>query len=311
MKNNFNVMRTFIIYIMFFGGVMVTSCSKDDDKTDPITDGKTDPSTIAAANLIYYWNFENSPQDKIGNKGTATGTITYVTGRRGKAYQGAVDSYISWDVALTDKIALLKGYTIATWIKAPKANGGPSMLFQITGTEFLGSLSFLQENNGDNLSDTIAFKASFTKKGALNKDGDAGYVGHDWNKSKKEFIADKWLHVAINYDPATSKAKVYINGNFLMTTTGASDDEVRYQGDPGGIGNPNGQPLLGDLNMALNASGNKGIIGSWANKRFGTATDDWMKDYLGMIDELRVYDKALTATEVKSLYDAEVTQLNP
>jgi len=33
----------------------------------------------------------------------------------------------------------------------------------------------------------------------------------------------------------------------------------------------------------------------------------WFK---GNLDELRVYDKALSDTEVKSLFDAEVTQLN-
>jgi hypothetical protein len=33
--------------------------------------------------------------------------------------------------------------------------------------------------------------------------------------------------------------------------------------------------------------GNKGIIGAWANRRLGTAEDDWMKDYHGQIDELR------------------------
>jgi hypothetical protein len=35
-----------------------------------------------------------------------------------------------------------------------------------------------------------------------------------------------------------------------------------------------------------------------------------MKDYLGSLDELRVYDKALTAAEVLALYQAEVSQLN-
>jgi hypothetical protein len=51
-------------------------------------------------------------------------------------------------------------------------------------------------------------------------------------------------------------------------------------------------------------------IGAWRPKSEGTATDAWMGWFVGNLDELRVYDKALTATEVKALYDAEVTQLN-
>ena len=37
---------------------------------------------------------------------------------------------------------------------------------------------------------------------------------------------------------------------------------------------------------------------------------DWMKYYPGMLDELRIYDKALTDAEVKALYDAEITVIN-
>jgi hypothetical protein len=299
-----------ILGMMLIGGLALTSCDRDDDDVDPIDD-TIDPNTIATANLIHHWGFENSPADEITGRGTATGNVTYVEGRRGMAYQGAVDSYISWDVELTDRIAQLDGFTLAMWIRAPRVDGGPPMIFQITGTEFLGALSFFQENAPeDNTVDSLELKAFFTKRGAVDKDGNPGWVGHDWRKSRQEFVADLWFHFVTNYDPATSTAKVYVNGDYLFTTTGAHDDEVRYQGDPGGIGNPNEQPLLGNLNLSLLDANNKGIIGSWVNRRFGTAEDEWMKDYLGQLDELRVYDRALTDQEVRSLYEAEVTQLN-
>ena len=38
--------------------------------------------------------------------------------------------------------------------------------------------------------------------------------------------------------------------------------------------------------------------------------DDWMKFYPGMLDELRIYNKALTDIEVKALYNAEITVIN-
>jgi hypothetical protein len=308
MKNKFKILGTLLFAAMLMTSLTMTSCKDDDDDDD---DGKIDPSTIATTNLIYHWDFENSPADRIANKGTAVGGVTYVDGRRGKAYKGAENAYISWDIALTDRMALLQGFTVAMWMKAPKVDGGPPMIFQITGTEFLGSLSFFQENAPENNTvDSLELKAFFTKKDALDKDGNPGWVGHDWRKSKSEFVADFWFHIAINYDPSISKAMVYVNGELSFVTTGAYNDEVRYQGDPGGLGNPNGQPLLGNLKNALNPSNNKGIIGAWANRRLGTAEDEWMKDYLGSLDELRVYDKALTAAEVLSLYEAEVSQLN-
>lgn len=308
MKNKFKIFGMYLFGALLLGGLVLSSCKKDDDDDD---DGKIDPSTIATANLIYHWGFENSPQDEIANKGTASGGVTYVEGRRGLAYKGADNAYISWDIALTDKIATLDGYTMAMWMKAPKVDGGPPMIFQITGPEFLGALAFFQENAPENNTvDSLELKAFFTKSDAMDKDGNPGWKGHDWRKSTQEFVADFWFHLTTTYDPATSKAKVYVNGIYLFTTTGAYSDEVRYQGDPGGLGNPNGQPLLGNLNLWLNPSANKGIIGAWANRRLGTAEDTWMKDYLGLLDELRFYDKALTDAEILALYQAEVTQLN-
>jgi hypothetical protein len=310
MKNKINFYGFYIVCMLLIGGLAMTSCERDDDDDDP-DDGRIDPSTIATANLIHHWAFENSPADEITGRGTATGNVSYVDGRRGMAYQGAPDSYISWNIELTDRIAQLDGFTLAMWMRAPRVDGGPPMIFQVTGTEFLGALSFFQENAPeDNTVDSLELKVYFTKRDAMDKDNNPGWIGHDWRRSRQEFVANLWFHFVTNYDPATSTAKVYVNGNYLFTTTGAYDDEVRYQGDPGGIGNPNQQPLLGNLNLALLEANNRGIIGSWANRRFGTAEDVWMKDYLGQIDELRVYDKALTDQEVSALYEAEVTQLN-
>jgi hypothetical protein len=36
-----------------------------------------------------------------------------------------------------------------------------------------------------------------------------------------------------------------------------------------------------------------------------------MTYYKGIVDEFRVYNKALSTTEIQELYDAEVTQINP
>ena len=308
MKDRFRLPGVFILGMMLLGSLTLTSCKDDDD--DDNKNGVVDPNSIATVNLIHHWGFENTPADRITGKGTVTGGVTYPAGRIGMGYKGAENAYISWTVASTDKIARLKGFSLALWMKAPKVGGGPPMIFQVTGTEFLGSLSLFQENAPENNTvDSLELKGFFTKKGARDKDNNPGWVGHDWRKSVPEFVADTWFHIVTNYDPATSKAHVYVNGHHLFTTTGAYSDTVRYQGDPGGIGNPNGQPLLGDLNMSLTDTTNHGIIGAWANRRLGTATDDWMKEFTGLIDELRIYDKALTAAEVKSLYEAEVVKI--
>ena len=66
---------------------------------------------------------------------------------------------------------------------------------------------------------------------------------------------------------------------------------------------------LGDLKFN---NPEKFAIGAWCDRLAGTdlQNDDWASPFKGLIDEFRIYDRALTAAEAKDLYDAEVTQIN-
>jgi len=307
MKKNF----LFVAIIALFIGLAFHSCKKDDKNTPD--DGKIDPSTIANANLIAYWGFENSPKDEIGQRGVASASVSYPTGRRGMAFQGGTGSYISFDLPASDKLATMKAFTIAMWIKAPTladANGIPCF-FQLSGKNWNGAFSIYQDNLGDNTADSLRLRSYFGKQGA-------NWAGQWVDQTNPIMTADKWFHFVLNYDNTTSISTMYINGDaYKVQTLSAYDTPVRYQDDPGGADNPNGAAKLGDLNLELRSKAptdasndDKGIIGYWAIKAFYGGTDDWQGFFSGMIDELRVYDKALSDQEVKDLYDAEVTQVN-
>jgi hypothetical protein len=49
-------------------------------------------------------------------------------------------------------------------------------------------------------------------------------------------------------------------------------------------------------------------FGAWPQQIAGTP-ESWMTYYRGLVDEFRIYKKALTADEVMDLYEAEVTQI--
>ena len=303
-----NFCRIFAVALVSAAAVSFYSCG-DDTPPDGPPAGPTDPSTIATDNLIGYWSFEDKATDEIGNKGTASNKVTYVTGRRGKAYQGAEDAFISFDVTATDKFATMKGYTMAAWMKAPAGTKEPGALFQISGNQYAGALAWLH-----NRSETGAafnnLQAMFSKAGSVE------WVGQTWNDGNEAYLVNKWFHVVHNYDPVTSKATIYINGNLLVVTNGGA---AYYQSNPGTTKdddgniideNPNGALPVGDLKLDILESGNKGMIGGWAEVEFGTATDAWKDYYYGQLDELRIYNKALSAQEVKALYDAEVENIN-
>jgi len=307
----------FTAFIAFVIGLSFSSCSKNDNNpsTPPVVDdGRINPSSIATADLIAYWGFEGTPKDSIGQRGVATSAVTYPTGRRGSAFQGGDGAYISFDLPTSDKLATLKTFTIAMWLKTPNlanASGIPCF-FQLSGEGWQGSFAVYQDNLGDNTADSLMMKAYFGKQGV-------NWAGQWVAQSDPSITADKWFHFVLNYDNTTSTATMYINGGaYKVVTTSAYGLTTRYQDDPGDVDNPNGAATLGDLNLELRAkdptnptSDDKGIIGYWANRAFyGDMSNDWQGTFNGMIDELRVYDRALTDSEVKALYDAEVTQIN-
>jgi len=291
------------LIVLLVMGVTFNACKDDGNDSK---NKKIDPSTIATDNLIAYWAFEDSPKDEIGNRGVATSEVTYRPGRRGKAYQGAENAYISFDLPTTDKLATMKEFTVAMWVKAqpiPDGKGIPCF-FQLSGNGWEGSISVFQENLGDNKTDSLRFKGFFGKEGVP-------WVGHWWDKSHPTMAVDKWFHFVLNYNSATSIATIYINGSaFKFETLGAYETPIRYADDPGSSDNKNEAPKLGELKLPLKEKSNNGIIGYWANRAFGYGEQhDWNGFYYGLLDELRVYNKALSSTEVQNLYDAEISQI--
>jgi len=102
--------------------------------------------------------------------------------------------------------------------------------------------------------------------------------------------------VVYSYNKVTSTETLYANGIPVTTSVRFAGPEVNGT-----------QPPLGPITFGTDMS--KILIGAWPQMLDGTG-QDWMKYYPGMLDELRIYNKALTDAEVKALYDAEITVIN-
>ncbi len=286
MKKTFKVLSSFLFVGMLFSSLLITSC-KDDPDPDPNA-GKTDPSTIATTNLIAYFPFDGSGVESIASiTPRVTTGVTYVAGRRGKAYQGAVLAHLLYDLPGASKLKTLKSFSIGMWLKSPLVTGDPEpTIFEIGKTDdlFWGNLKIVTQRLTAT-ADTLQLKAFFLKNGAI-------WSGQHISYSNSALLIDKWMHLVFEYDATTSKYKIYKDGMQIVTNAGV---ENRFSSE--GV-------VLGDLAFA-----NADVIniGAWRPISEGTATDAWMGWFLGNLDELRVYDKALNDTEVKALYDAEVT----
>jgi len=277
--------------VLFLGtalmtGFCLTSCNKDDNTTN-----KVDPSTIASTNLVAYFPFNDNATESIANlTPTDQPLVTYVTGRRGKAYQGAEGAHLLYTLPQASKLKTLTSFSVAMWFKSPLVTGDPEpTIFQIGKSDdlFWGNMT-LALNRLDATADSLQFKAFFLKTGAEWSGQHIGY-------SNSLFQVNQWMHLVFEYDGATSKYVIYKDGVKVITNTGVEDRKA----GPTGV-------ALGNLSFDKADVIN---IGAWRPKSEGDATDAWMGWFKGNLDELRVYDKALNATEAKALYDAEVSQM--
>lgn len=295
MKMNFKLIGKYFLGAMLLSSVMITACKDDDD--DGGDNGKIDPSTIATANLVAYFPFEDNGNDAVGNMTPkASPGTTFIAGRRNKAYQGADNAYFLYDLPAASKLKTLKAFTVSMWFYGTPAVQGTDPvpgIFQISGTSNpdWGNLMLTQDRIVD-AADSLIMKIVFRKEGALWADQFIPF-------SKPEILENRWLHFVMAYDNVSSKFSAYINGTPLslkadVTDRWAAGTEV------------NPRPPVGDMAFA---GASQFSIGGWIQRIAGVNNAAWMGYFTGKMDELRIYDKGLSATEVKSLYDAEVTQI--
>lgn len=272
-------------------GVSFSSCKTEEP--DPY-EGKTNPSTVAASNLVAYFPLESATAAiETGTGitfGKSSGAATFAVGRRGNAYKGSTAAgYLEFNLAATNVFTSMSEYTYSAWVKCPKPTNGAAAAFSLNGGDAnMGNLDFIIESGSN--ADSLALK-SYLYNSTTN------WKGQDFYLHNKAFLSDKWVHIVSSYNKATSTMSYYANGVLVKTQIKFADGEV------GGV-----QPKLGALTFGTGMT--KLDIGAWWKLAAGTATDAWMVYYPGMIDEIRFYNKALTDAEVKALYDAEITVIN-
>ncbi len=311
MKNKFQIFGALLFGAMLVGGLMFTSCSKDDDGGD--NNGKVDPTTIATSNLVAYFPFEDNGNDQIGGmtpSNTATTTSTFATGRRGKAFQGSTEktSGLLYTLPTNSKLKTLKTFSFSLWVKQvpntiATTDVPEQMVFHLDGKGdwIWGNLFLLQHRNWPEGA-TERDRNYAEMDCYFWKDDAEAWKGQRGSGWFVDVTAPQWRHIICTYDNSTSMFHAYVNGIHVTAFDGTEYMGVnRWQRD--------GEDLpLGDLKFN---DPQKFAIGAWCDRLAGTALQDdaWASPFKGLIDELRIYDRALTAIEAKALYDAEVTQI--
>jgi hypothetical protein len=261
---------------MAITGAFVFSLSSCYKKFDPKSyqppftfNGYTSVAEIGAGSLVGYWAFDGSYIDSI-SKAVATGVGTsFAGGFKGQAFQGGDKAYVISD--LPNAIKNLTSFTIDYWIKTPQNTTGILAPIVIAKTnDFWGALDMFFENGSTATSGNLKVHYNGQSEVWFTN----GIITNPWNS---------WINIALTYDAATSTFTLYQGANKVASQTAS------------GLGN-----------LAFPATATKIIFGTeqfQTSPSLGTAggAQGWASYLTGLMDEVRIYNKALTAGDLQAL----------
>jgi hypothetical protein len=280
MRNKISFLLASVLAIL-----VVSSCQKmkrPELGSDYPTD---DHQTLLGGPLRFYASFNGttgaSPRwnatDSISSNPALLFPDTYVPGVNGNAIKGTDNAAILYLNANDFKSA--KSFTISFWIKNAAAVGRTEFLFSLVDKTYgwSNSAAFVLVENQTATNTTMKF-------GLMDQ-----WLEGTFNKP---MFDGSWHHMVYVYDETSSKMTYYFDGT-LVTGMTSTQTDVKNGANPRGAV---------DFTAAKNL-----VIGGW-NKHAGIVgpTDDWVKSYSGSLDQFRMYNKALTATEVQALYTSRL-----
>ena len=270
-----------ITYKLVAVSALVLGLSACQKKFDPSTyapplsiGGYTSSKEIATANLVAYYGFNGNAVDSVSNTtGTATG-IGYTAGIKGQALQGATNGYIVATPPTT--VTGLTSFTVTEWFKTPPPSTGIIGLFSLANTtNFWGNIEFFIENGSTN------------DAGKLRIHVFNGTDDRTLEINNAVNLFDKWNSMAVTYDQANSTVSVYLNGSLLKAGT--------LSGLAGPLALKNvGKFVFGTVQFMTSPS-----------QTSSHGSEPWASFLTGQLDEVRVYNKALSAADISALVKLE------
>jgi hypothetical protein len=301
----------FMIAGITMAAISIVSCSKSSNNNNtpppptPIG-GYVSSDSVAADALIAYWPFDGDMNDHKGNlTATTVGTPAYATtGVRGKAYQGAQGTYATL-VPPASFPTSLGSYTISFWYNlASNVDTSTTQgVFFYSGTTQQGEIINEMESpaNKNLTGDSVRIHPGFWDIG--DNPNYALFVPETFNTS----AVGKWVFFTVSYNGGTSTYTTYQNA----VPTGAST--AFSPAAPAGSPSPWPGAYLTPTVLYTSASKTTPLgplkftdppqsisLCSWPDGLFGQMASKTC--FLGQLDELRVFSRALTQTEVSGLF---------
>jgi hypothetical protein len=263
-----------VLALLVVNTVLLTSCYK---KFDPksyqpafTVNGYTSVAEIGAGSLVGYWAFNGSYIDSVSNTaGTNKGT-GFSPGFKGQALQGAMNGYVL--TTPSNGIKNMQSFTITEWVNTPPPSTGVIDIFTLSNTQtFWGNIEIFFENGSSNSNGKIRVH--------IYQDGG----DHTFSLDGVTNLFNTWVNIAVTYDATSSLVTVYANGSKVGSGT--------ISGVLGPLSFANvGNIVFGTPQFQTSPS-----------QTSGATAQGWASFLTGQIDEVRVYDKALSASDLQAM----------
>jgi hypothetical protein len=272
------------IFLIICAVLLLIGCQKMD--RPPLGEYETDSEITPATPLRFYLPFDSTTQthsqlkfryaDSISSRPCffPDASITSVPGINGLGVNNTDGNYLSY--LNSNDFVKSTSISVAFWMKHDGVPANDAQfIFSVpsnSGYWANAAMFIILDHTG----------AGATKDSAVIKFLIADKKGDKWFELVKNDAGDtrmpriydnQWHHLAFTYDETASNMNIYKDGGLHAT--------INWAG--------HGPLAIAD--------------GSVTGFRLGGKTTDWGKSYIGALDQFRLYNKALSAAEVKELYD--------
>ena len=267
------------------------SCEKK--PVDDPNGQKTEVTTAKDALVVYLSMESNTAAINTGagiSFGNLAGKAAFQKGFIGNGYVNTgglntQEAYLKFNLAANNAFTKLESMTFSAWVKIPTGAAEKSGIISLNGTgketiwpPFVFLFDNYDKDNGLWFNGRVDF-LTVADKPILWPNS----VSMDYAKK------DTWFQIARTYDAATGAWANYCNG------VKVGDGSFLIAEKP-----------VGAIKAGVASDCNAMYVGGWATRIEGKSLDDWQGFFPGSIDELRIYNKALSETEINALYKEEL-----
>lgn len=272
-----------------------TSCKKT--KRPELGDYPKDDQVLPPGDLRFYVPFDMPGNELRFKAADSISTnpsffspkpFSLVQGTKGQGLKGTDQAALLYLNA--NDFAKAKSFTIALWEKNTVPTGGsPQWIFSLPDKDYWhnsGMFLFVDHDAAGSTTSQAVVKLAVEDHWFEFTPANGRMPGN--------LLDNNWHHLAIVYNETTSKMTYYVDGQQLTGLTPAVTDWKDGA-------NPHGP-------MNLNpASVSNFILGGW-NKHAAVAgpTDAWIQSWQGSLDQFRLYNKALSASDIQALYNSRL-----